>query len=130
MLTLAKFLFRMICLGALALFGAGLLQTAPQAPSEFTTSRVEFAIRTAATEFPAQVRALSVDADSFVSRHATTARFEFESLSDSMASNLTLNSWLPADACNWIESGIQKATATAVSIDAVRQSISGASSGS
>lgn len=114
MLTLVKFLFRMICIGAIALFGAGLLQTAPQASSEFTTSRVEFAIRTAAIEVPAQVRAFSVDADSFVSRHATTARFEFESLSNSMSSSLTLDSWLPADACNWIESGIQKATTTAV----------------
>jgi hypothetical protein len=115
MLTLAKFLLTSCFIGALALLGAGLLQTAPQSGLELTPDRVEFAVQTVASEFPAQVRSFSMDADSFVSRNATTARFEFESMSDSMASSLTLNSWLPSDACNWIENGMRNAALSAAS---------------
>jgi hypothetical protein len=109
MLSLAKFLLVSCFIGTLALLGAGLLQTAPQTGLELTPARVEFAVQTVASEFPNQVRSFSIDADSFVSRNAVTAKYEFESMTDSMASNLTLNSWLPADACNWIESNMQNA---------------------
>ena len=120
MLTMTKFVFGSVAIGALALFGlsashisiAAFLPHSPVSLSmdggsfiQTATGAIGPAADRAIAGFTATLDSLADSGINFVRSNTSSARIQLQSL----AASLGVDNWLPRSAANWIQGGTQMA---------------------